>query len=62
MTNLEIRIAQLERAQGNADLNRMTDVQLSAYILTLENGTPRWWDAVMASVMHHPSTYAGSKG
>ena len=55
MTSLENRILQLERARGNADLNAMTDAQLSAYIRTLENGAPRWWNAVLASVMRHPS-------
>lgn len=55
MTKLEIRILQLERARGDADLNAMTDAQLSAYIHTFENGTRRCWKAVLASVMRHPS-------
>ncbi len=55
MTKLENRVAQLERAQGDADLNGMTDTQLHAHISILERGTPRWWKAVLASVLRHPS-------
>ncbi len=55
MTKLENRVAQLERAQGDEDLSGMTDAQLSARIRTLENGTPRWWKAVLASVLRYPS-------
>lgn len=57
MASLEKRVAQLEVAQGNADLKAMTDDELSAYILILEDGTPRWWDAVLANVMRHPSAF-----
>ena len=55
MASLEKRVAQLEVTQGNTDLKAMTDDELNAYILTLEDGTPRWWDAVLARVMRHPS-------
>lgn len=57
MRSLEKRLAQLEVAQDNADLKAMTEDELSAYIVTLEDGTPRWWDAVLASVMRHPSAF-----
>lgn len=57
MKNLEKRVAQLEVAQGNADLKAMTDDELRAYTCTLEGGTPQWWDALLTSVMRHPSAF-----
>lgn len=57
MHRLEKRVAQLEGARANADLKTMTDDELRAYTGTLENGTSRWWDCVMASVMRHPSAF-----
>ena len=57
MTSLEKRVALLEVTQGNKDLKAMTDDELSAYILTLEKGAPRWWDSVLARVMRHPSAF-----
>ncbi len=55
MLNLDKRVAQLEGAQANANLKTMTDDELSAYTRTQKNGTPRWWGAVLASVMRHGS-------
>lgn len=33
----------------------MTDDEMKAYIATLEGGSSRWWDAILSSVLRHPS-------
>jgi len=56
MRSLEKRVAQLEGAQANANLKTMTDGELRTFICTLEAGTSRWWDALLASVMRRART------
>lgn len=56
MHSLEKRVAQLEGAQVNANLKKMSDDELRTYIRTLDAGTSRWWDAVLVSVMRHART------
>lgn len=55
MASLETRVAHLEGAQANANLETMTDDELKAYIATLESGSSRWWDAILTNIMRHPS-------
>lgn len=55
MLNLESRISRLEAGQAKADLERMNDEELDAYILTLEEGSPDWYETLIARVMRHPS-------
>jgi len=55
--NLENRVARLEAGQAKADMERMNDEELDAYILTLEDGCPSWYDAIIARVMRHPSAF-----
>lgn len=57
MPGLEKRVAQLECARVNANIKTMTDDELRAFTGTLENGSSRWWDCVMASVMRHNSAF-----
>jgi len=55
--NLENRVARLEAGQAKEDMERMNDEQLDAYILTLEDESSDWYDAIIARVMRHPSAF-----
>jgi hypothetical protein len=55
VTGLERRVAVLEAARGDADLQAMTDEELDAYIRTLEMGTSEGFRAVLAKVFRHGS-------
>ena len=67
MQSLENRVAKLEAKAFKANLAKLTDAELDEYILTLkdgapdiltlEGGSPQWWDAVLARVARHPSTF-----
>ncbi|MEO7938506.1 MAG: hypothetical protein ABIR55_07775 [Burkholderiaceae bacterium] len=56
-TSLERRIALLESAQVKANLKSMTDEELSGHIRALEIGSPAFYDAVIARVLRHSSTF-----
>ena len=55
MTNLKKRLVQLEVAQEKIALKQMTDDELMAYAGTLENGSFRWWEAIITKVLRRPS-------
>ena len=67
MTSLENRVAKLEAKAYTANLAKLTDAELDEYILTLkdgapdiltlEGGSPQWWDAVLSRVARHPSAF-----
>ena len=57
MTNLETRVARLEGTQSKANLESMTDDELSAHISTLPFESPEGYDAIIALVMRHPSAF-----
>jgi len=56
MQSLEHRVAKLEAKAYTANIAKLSDSELDAYILTLEDGAPQWWDAILARVARHPST------
>jgi len=67
MCSLELRVKKLEASAYAANLAKLTDAELDEYILTLkdgapdiltlEGGSPQWWDAVLARVARHPSAF-----
>ena len=57
MSSLELRLRKLEASAYAANVAKFSDAELGDYIRTLELRSPPWWDAVLARVLRHPSTF-----
>lgn len=55
MSSLDLRLKKLEVAASTVHLAKLSDVELDAYILTLIDESPGWYDAIVHRVLRHPS-------
>lgn len=57
MSSLDMRLKKLETAAGTVQLAKLTDTELDSHILTLKDGSPGLYDAIIHRVLRHPSAF-----
>jgi hypothetical protein len=57
MSSLDLRLKKLETAANTVHLAKLTDTELDSHILTLKDGSPGWYDAIIHRVLRHPSAF-----
>ena len=57
MSSLDLRLKKLEVAASTVHLAKLSDAELDAYILTLMDESPGWYDAIIHRVLRHPSAF-----
>jgi hypothetical protein len=57
MSSLDFRLKKLETAAGTVHLAKLTDTELDSHILTLKDGSPGWYDAIIHKVLRYPSAF-----
>jgi hypothetical protein len=57
MATIATRLARLETATSTVHLAKLTDTELDSHILTLKDGSPGWYDAIIHKVLRYPSAF-----
>jgi hypothetical protein len=57
MSSLDLRLKKLETAANTVHLAKLTDTELDSHILTLKDGSPGWYDAIIHRVLRYPSAF-----
>ena len=57
MSSLDMRLKKLETAAGTVQLAKLTDTELDSHILTLKDGSPGLYDAIIHRVLRYPSAF-----
>jgi hypothetical protein len=57
MSSLDLRLKKLETAANTVHLAKLSDADLDAHILTLKDGSPGCYDAIIHRVLRYPSAF-----